>query len=245
MRIQQARISEGVSTFKAEYLRKFDLVEVFDIHLPVVFFGMYDLSDYEALKVFINKIVIVWCGTDSLMIDTDKANLLKKVNATHIVKSKFMRDDLKKWDIPHEILPVSWQDFNINPVPLGDNIFHYGKGDFYGENYLDAIEKATGLYIIRTTKNTYSKEALLKVYESCFINLRLTTHDGLPNTVLEMGMMGRRSIYNGGIPTSIKWSSLEGIIHRIREEYENVGNVSEVSKSIKEYINIGDNWLNV
>jgi len=245
IRINQARISEGASSFKKEYLNKFNCVEAYDIYQPIVFFGMYDKSDYAALDRFIHKKVIVWCGTDSTMLDNNKAKYLKGIRATHIVKSKFMSDDLKKFDIPHKIIPVSWQDHNIYPVSLGDNIYHYGKEDYYGTEYLDTIEKTTGLYIIRTTKDTYSKEELRKIYQKCFIGLRLTKHDGLPNTVLELGMMGRRCIYNGGIPTSIKWNNLEDITYSIMEEYQNrlFANTIQISKEIKDYINIGEEWL--
>jgi len=162
MRIHQARVSKSVSAFKAEYLKKFSCMEAYDIYQPVVFFGLYDESDYAVLTRFCNKIIIVWCGTDTMMIDQHRLNILRGVKVTHIVKSKFMSDDLKRFNIPHKIIPISWQDHNINPIPLGDNIFHYGRGDFYGEKYLDAIEKATGLCIIRTIKDTYSKEELKK-----------------------------------------------------------------------------------
>ena len=245
MRIVQGRVSNSLSKFKAEYLKKFDLLDCLDVGYPIVFFGMYDASDYDALARYRNKIIVVWCGTDSMMISPAKANILRKSKATHIVKSRFMSADLRKLGIAHKILPVSWQSYNIEPVALGDHIFHYGTGDSYGERYLDGIEKGTGLRIIRTVKDTYSKEELMKIYRSCFINLRLTKHDGLPNTVLEMGMMGRRSIYNGGIPPSIGWSSLEGIIQSINKEYENRENINvkEVSDTIKKFINIGNNWL--
>ena len=247
MKIQQARISKSVNAFKSEYLKKFNLVDCFNIYRPVVFFGMYDDSDYLALRRFNNKIVVVWCGTDSLMITPERAKIIKQVTATHIVKSKFMSDDLNKFGILHKILPVSWQQYDIEPLPLGDNIFHYGRSDFYGSRHLDEIERATGLKIIRTEKNTYSKEQLMKVYESCFIGLRLTRHDGLPNTVLEMGMMGRRSIYNGGIPSSIEWNNIKEIIHSILKEYADrkSADVKGVSDQVKKFINIGDKWLKV
>jgi len=62
-----------------------------------------------------------------------------------------------------------------------------------------------------------------------------------------MGMMGRRSIYNGGVPTAIMWHNIEDIIYNITEEYKNRGNakIKDTSKTIKKYINTGDNWLNI
>jgi len=245
MKITQARISNSIATFKSSYLSKFNLLDCYNIYKPVVFFGMYDDSDYSALRRFNNKIVVVWCGTDALMITSERAKILKQVPATHIVKSEFMSDDLKKFGIPHKILPVSWQQYDIKPLPLGDCIFHYGQSDFYGHKHLNKIEKATGLKIYRTTKDTYTKDQLLEVYRKCFIGLRLTKHDGLPNTVLEMGMMGRKSIYNGGIPSSIRWRNIDDVISSITNINKNRSheNIHEVSWKIKNFINIGTEWL--
>jgi hypothetical protein len=57
------------------------------------------------------------------------------------------------------------------------------------------------------------------VYSQCFLNLRLTPHDGCPNTNIEMGLMGRRSIYNGDLPASIPWTSVDDICQNIMLEY--------------------------
>jgi len=247
MRITQAHISDSISIFKDAYLSKFDLINSFYIYEPVVFIGMYSDDDYAVFQRYIADKVVLWCGTDALMITPQRAAILKNNKATHIVKSQFMSDDLKKFGIPHKIIPVSWQDHNINPVPLGDSIFHYGDGDFYGTHLLHEIAKKTGLHIYRANKDSYNKEDLHEVYRDCFIGLRLTKHDGLPNTVLELGMMGRRSIYNGGIPTSIRWDDMSGLIGNIMTEYSyrKIADYKLVSKQIKQFINIGESWLEV
>jgi hypothetical protein len=247
MRIKQALISNSVSTFKNAYLNKFDLVDAYSHSEPVLLIGLYSDDDYLAFHQFNKKIVVLWCGTDAMMITPERAKLVKSPGVTHIVKSQFMSDDLAKFDIPHKIIPVSWQEHDIEPMPLGTAIFHYGDSRFYGSHKLDEIERATGLHIYKTGKDTFSKEDLLKVYRECFIGLRLTRHDGLPNTVLELGMMGRRSIYNGGIPTAIKWDSIGSIINSILTEYHNrkTADYKGVSDQIKKHINISDKWLRV
>lgn len=247
MRIRQGRVSNSISTFKREYLNKFELFDCYDIYQPVVLFGMYDDSDYAAFQRYENKIVVVWCGSDSLMISKARENILRSKTAVHIVKSNFMSYDLQQHNIPHSILPVSWQSFNLSSVPRGNFIFHYGLGKAYGIQYIPEIERRTGLPVVMTSSRTFTKDKLYEMYKRCFIGLRLTNHDGLPNTVLELGMMGRRCIYNGGLPNAIKWKGIDDIIDSILQEYSKrtYPDMFDIERSVKDYINIGDSWLHV
>jgi len=89
-------------------------------------------------------------------------------------------------------------------------------------------------------------EKLRKIYERCFCGLRLTKHDGLPNQVIEMGVMGRRTIYNGDIPGSISWNknNIDEIIKNIDIESQKIGTINyEVSNNIKNFIDVKNDWL--
>jgi len=247
VRVSNGRVSNSIKLFKKEYLSKFKLLDCYDIFRPVVFFGMYDDADYKAFSQYNSKIIVVWCGSDTMFINPERAKILKTKDATHIVKSEFMSADLNKYKIPHKILPISWQRFNLTAVPRGHRIFHYGIGKAYGIQYIPEIEKRTGFEVVVTNATMYSKERLYEIYKSCFIGLRLTLHDGLPNTVIELGMMGRRCLYNGGIPNAIKWNGINDIVHSILSEYKNreISDEDDVEKAVKNYINIGEEWLNV
>ena len=247
MRVNQCRVSKSVQTFKSEYLKKFNLIDAFDTHNPVLIIGMYDDNDYKAFQRFKGKIIVLWCGTDTLMINPVRLNILKSKIAIHVVKSRCQSIDLTKLNIPNKIVPVSWQSFSINPVPRGTKIYHYGIGSAYGEHLLPEIERRTGLEIIKTTHNTYKRDKLFEIYKECFIGLRLTKHDGLPNTVIELGMMGRRCIYNGDLPNAITWNNVNDVVNSILHEYENrsLPDLWNISNAVKEHIDINDNWLNV
>jgi hypothetical protein len=247
MRITHGRVSNSIKAFKDAYLKKFKLINGFDFFRPVVFFGMYEDQDYKAFLQYTKTIIVVWCGTDTLMINPQRLKILQSRNAIHIVKSKFQSADLNKLGISHEIIPISWQSFELDPVPLGKKIYHYGKGERYGEQYLPEIEKRTGIEIVKTTVNTYPREKLLEVYKDCFMGLRLTTHDGLPNTVIELGMMGRRCIYNGRLPNSIGWFDVKDICANIENENRNrdCWDIKKISAETKKFIDIGDSWLNI
>ncbi len=92
--------------------------------------------------------------------------------------------------------------------------------------------------IIRAGYDTFTREELVSVYSQCFINLRLTPHDGCPNTNIEMGLMGRRSIYNGDLPASISWHSVDDICENILLEYSlREFSNKEVSKIYHTFVN--------
>lgn len=123
---------------------------------------------------------------------------------------------------------------------------YYGNGreDFYGIDKIKEIEEKTGLKVITSTYNQYTEEELKELYKSCFIHLRLTQHDGLPNTIIEMGMMGRRSIYNGGLPNCYKWKDINDVCRFIKYEYNNRLNsdINKISKDMKDYLLLSKNW---
>ena len=83
-------------------------------------------------------------------------------------------------------------------------------------------------------------------YKSCFIGLRLTTHDGLPNTICELGLMGRRCIYNGQLPHSIPYSNADDIVESIEREFKSRNEDNTlIANDMYDYLNIGDDWLYV
>lgn len=249
MRIQQARVSNSVSAFRDLYLRKYRLSLGKNINKPIVMFGMYSSADYMHYTAHKDHLVVVWCGSDSKMINRERAAIIKSRPAVHIVKSHYMSEDLDIYGIPHRVLPITWQIPTIDPVPRGDNVYHYGNGktNFYGDQYLSEIFRRTEYSIIKATHTTYTREELMKVYASCFVGLRLTRHDGLPNTVLELGMMGRRCIYNGDLPNAIPWQTMDDICKGVIMEYvhKDRDDTKEVSEAVKDYINIGEEWLHV
>jgi hypothetical protein len=108
-----------------------------------------------------------------------------------------------------------------------------------GEEMIPEIIMRTGIPIIRTAFGMYDKPKLFEIYRNCFLNLRLTTFDGCPNTNLEMGLMGRKSVFNGkGVPGSILWIDVNHVCDIILHEYENrKQDNSHISKEIRNFIN--------
>ncbi len=240
----RAYFSKSTSFFKEQFLHKYNLAECNGVTDDRVFiFGMYDQQDYEFLQKCRNPVVI-WRGTDATRITKERLGILKSVPARHISPGVFVSDDLKKHDISHDVIPVTPTNGDVSVHERGENIYCYVGNEKLRQNYgysvAKEVEKRTGIKVIFAYKNSYTKEQLKEVYKSCFMGLRLTKHDGLPNTVLELGLMGRRSVYNGRILGSIPWKEIDDICESVKNEYARKGEDNTcISEDIKKYIDTG------
>lgn len=248
--IKQAYISKGLKFFKDKFLTKFNLIEYHTKNEPVAMFSICRDEDYELFIKHKDKVTVVWCGSDAMLINDDRIKILKSREARHISTSGFINQDLTKHGIPYEYIPVSAADTKIseNISPRGENIYFYHDGnydrDFYGQSLVKEISKKINLNIISATKNTFTRGELIEVYKSSFIALRLTNHDGIPTTVTEMGLMGRRSIHNGLTPNCYNYKNVDDICEAIIKEYDNrkIDDLELISNTWKDYINRND-WL--
>lgn len=243
--ITQSHISKSLDGLQDRFRKKYGLTEYLDSSAPLVIFGMYNPEDVDVLLSHKGKLTIVWQGCDAKDINPMVVGLIKRRTAKHYSISHWIKESLEAKGIDSELKPISATQSLLKRVPRGDKIYFYSSdlspesAEYYGESMIEEIRNRTGLEVIRATMHTYSSAELLKVYRDCFINLRLTTFDGCPNTNLEMGMMGRRSIFNGNIPHSIKWIGPEDICESIMQEYSTRHeDNSQISKDVVEFINI-------
>lgn len=247
MRITKARVSYSVRTFKQKFLDRYKLTNIDNDTDPVVMFGMYKPEDFEFYRKHKGKVIALWCGSDGMKITSERVNIIKSRKATHVVSSKFTADDLTRWGIPYKVVPFTPALPDLKVKPRGDHIYHYGtRGDFYKLSWVPKIEKYTKLKVIKAGHDTYTRKELIKVYENCFIGLRLTDHDGLPTTVVELGLMGRRCIHNGNTPHSLPYTNMFDVCDHILEEYRNRKDCNKkISTDWHNYINISDEWLHI
>jgi len=245
--IEQMRVAPGLSFFKEKLLKKYGLKDYSDINKPCIFNGLYTMQDYMSLINHKSHKTVVWCGSDAQYLNKDLIQQAGKIR--HIAKSKFISETLNKHNIPHILLPVTPTSPVKNYLPeKGENIYFYHGEDRkkYGGDLVDIIKEKTDYNIIEASSGTYSESELQDVYKSCFMGLRLTKHDGLPNTVLEMGLMGRHCVHNGNTPNSLNYKSVEDIINHIENEYNNRNKNSEnIVDEVYDFLNINSNWLDV
>ena len=240
--IKQGRVSKALHF---NFLKKFKLKDYGDTHAPCVFFGCY--KGRNDLGIILNHkglVVLCWGGTDILGMTPEDFASLRKDNIKHIAISRYIGDDLNRQGFKYRSVPITAAPLRFNPVPLGISIYTYldkRRPDFYGEPIIRLLEDRYD--IIRGTGDI-PKEKMGEVYSRCFLGLRLTKHDGLPNTVVEMGLMGRRCVYNGLLPNAINYKSTADIINAIEHERKKIGMVQfDVARKMFDYLNIGNTWL--
>ena len=94
----------------------------------------------------------------------------------------------------------------------GGNVYHYGTHQrmwYYGTDLMKKLEKkwVGDKYpkIYKTTQGSYNRKELYDIYKDCFVGVRLTEHDNMAMSVIEMGLMGRYSIFNGDVPCAVPY----------------------------------------
>jgi hypothetical protein len=218
----QAHISQSLEGLEHGLIEKYGLLP-YNGSTDAVFFGMYRQEDFnKIISHHHSNTAIVWFGSDALNLPFEWTDYIKQT--TNIAVSKQVQATLQQKGIYsiyrpiNAVIPSYYANF-----PNGDNLFwYYGNApEFYGLELIDEIEKRVPIPIVRVGYNELNKTEIINVYKQCFLNLRLTPHDGCPNTNIEMGLMGRKSIYNGDLPCSIKWDSIDSICNTIETEYQN------------------------
>lgn len=218
--MNQSHISESLAGLDQGLIEKYQLMEYISPILPTIFMGMYRDEDFNLLSGHIGDATIVWFGSDAKDLREDWVDMVNKF--VNIAVSHQVMDTLESKGVDaiyypfNAVVPHHWQ-----LVPNGDKIFWYSGNspEYYGQELINEIKERINIPIIRAGHDTFTKEQLKDVYAQCFLNLRLTPHDGCPNTNIEMGLMGRRSIYNGDLPASIPWQSVDDICQSIMTEY--------------------------
>lgn len=248
--IKQCYISQSLEGL--DFRKKYGLTGYLDSSATLAIFGMYRQEDLDVFMSHSGPITVIWQGSDAKNIPVLYRDEILKKPAKHISISHWISASLARHGIPHENIAVSATIDNLEVCQRGDNIYFYSSdeskesADLYGEHMINEIKTRTGLNIIRGTLTTFKREELIEVYKNCFINLRLTTYDGCPNTNLEMGLMGRKSVFNGLIPHSLAWESVDDVCETIMREYDmRHQDNSYISKDIKEFLYTNQiNFLN-
>jgi len=237
----QSHISESLSGLP--FREKYNLTEYIDSISPLIIFGMYRPEDLDIFSFHKSDITLVWQGMDAKDLSPYWIEKLKARPAKHYAISHWIKNSLDSYGIESELKPISATISKNKKVVKGRNIYFYSSdlspesADYYGEYMIEEIKKRTQLNVIRTVHGQYPKSQMDNIYRECFINLRLTSYDGCPNTNLEMGLMGIRSVFNGDIPGSIKWESVDDVCEAIWNEYTYMDEI-DISEDIKQFLNI-------
>ena len=239
--ITQGKVSKSLLF---DFLGKFNLDAYHSRYAPCIFFGCFK-GRGDVMKIINHQglAVICWRGTDILGMTKEDIEALRKDNIKHIAISDYIAKDLDRHGFKYKKFPITATRLKFDPMPLGDAVYTYidqRRPKFYG---MDIIEKLQDKYKI-IIGGGYPPEKMPKIYRRCFIGLRLTQHDGLPNTVIEMGLMGRKCVWNGRLPNAINYKTIDDIIAAIEWEKKKVGVIQfDVARRVFDYLNIGNEWL--
>jgi hypothetical protein len=154
-----------------------------------------------------------------------------------LAQSKFVAADLDQLGITYLRRNVSPANPDVfKPEPLGSKVYIYGgdsagtRAEFYGLDRLPEIMARlpeVDFVVGHTSPPTYPHGQMPEVYRDCLMGLRLTPHDGCSGTVVELGLMGRRCVWNGDLPSAIPWKTTDDIVSAIRNELPLVGRMNE------------------
>lgn len=205
---------------------------------PVIFFGCYNKNAQKLALQHGGLLVIVWAGSDSMNLKNAGGfvRYLKKNSDRifHIAYSHWIKADLEEVGLEYFEIPIFPVEFDRNQFtvePLGEYVYHYTapqaeRKPFYGTDTIEAIKKRTreshilsNKFII-TNARAHPRSQLHHIYKKCFVGVRLTSHDNMGISCVEMSLMGRRSIFNGNIPGAIHYNSRDEVYDLIMEELQ-------------------------
>ena len=220
----QLKISRTITFFEKMLRNKFNFENYISVDEPTLFFGIYRHNDFKALERYKGIKVVWFAGTDALMMldsfrkgNIDVGKYFKDVIV--IAESKWIERDLDEMGIKYKSISIFIDGlYNWRAEPLGDSLYWYGgRNSKYGKKYFNYIQKAIpDLNIIVHDQKDIPHNQMAEVYKQCFAGIRPIDHDGLSQTVGEMGLMGRISIWNGGGPMSVPYEDVEGIVSAIK-----------------------------
>lgn len=253
MRISQCHTV--LNFFRQSVFDKYGLRQYHTPNSPAVFWGMYPSSRRRLLS---HKAiaVVVWRGSDAMNVVKDKSFLKWLVQQRdrifHVAISNFIQDDLTRYGLPFVSLPLTSMDYSMcHVMPRGDMLYTYGADNDgalikYQMALAKEVSKKTGIRLLICKKEDYTREQLVsKIYSRCFVGLRLLDHDGLSNSVVELGLCGREVIWNGNTPNAIHWQNENDIIASVMDlyQYRKTDN-THIAKAMSDYINVDQQWLN-
>lgn len=252
MRIRQCHTV--LRFFKPTVFKKYGFTDYSNFAAPTVFWGMYPSSRRKLIS-HRGFAVVVWRGSDSINIhkQTSFVQWCKDHHerVKHIAISNFIEDDLRKAGLPFVSLPITSADFTpCHLMPRGDKIYTYtskpGSGLIdYGLRMANEVSRKTGIPLIVAHSESMPRTRLInEAYRNCFIGLRLLAHDGLSNSVMEMGLCGRQVVTNLQTPNALPYRDVKDVIGIVQRSFAlRKEDNQQIAIDMQNFINISTDWL--
>ena len=251
-RIENCFVARAIKFFTPKLCERWDLDNEIIHCKPLIVFGCYDGEDYKVVLDHAknNIVVICWAGSDSMR-HGQMQKLIGVKNIFHISSSAWTNKDLEAVGLPYTYIPLSVGVYNdIKSEKLGEKIYVYTSKtnpNFYGKGFYEQLIQKYGKdKFIIADSSTFNRSELIEAYKQSFIGLRLVEHDGLSETVAELGLIGRNVIYNGDTPNALNYETFDDICRIIDNESKKIGTYqNEVTENMQQYLKVDSEWLKV
>jgi hypothetical protein len=251
VRIWQCRTSRAVRFFGPAFTARHGLEDYSDRATPALFFGVYHRADLEALRKHEAPAVVLWAGSDALRIDRAFFRA-RRDRVFHLAQSRSIERDLRRAGLPYRRLNVHGSDLDdLTLEPLGTDVYVYqprSRAALFAPAVTARVRRAmpgVRFHIVGSHRE-HPREELIALYRQCCIGLRLTSHDGCANTVLELGMMGRRCVHNGDQPNAVGWKTPGDVVRAIKTERGKAGRTHRwMPDAIRKHLELPQDWLDV
>lgn len=240
-------ISDCIEFFKARVKKAYHIKCVNELGYipedPCLFLGNYNPIDTERINNHKGLAFVIWEGRDVQRVDRIKET---KRDAFHLVDSPWIKEELEKYGIKPLWVPFFLGDIDYyKPCPLGNKVYAYTHNPAFNIKLLEEVKEVIPYEIfVAPSPLLYSTAQLQEIYKQCFINLHLVSFDGMSTTVQELGLMGRKSVWNGNTPSAIRWNNLEDIRKAVIQESRLIGTIQhEVADKTYKYLKQGCDWM--
>ena len=240
----QIKISKYLSHNGNILKKKYELDDYIDNKKDTIFFGLFLQKDFEVLNNHKGKRIIFWAGSDS--IHHDKVKSIANLDAIHLAQSTDIENDLMKCGIK-KIVRVNKFNSALDmwkPCKLGTKVYWYkARRHNYGRykfNEVKGLLPNIEFIVFNNPINPHEK--MKDIYKECFCGVRPTEHDGCAQTAGEMGLMGRKIIWNGDTPNAVHYKDAKDIVKHIKELQKGY-DYKEVAKETKQFYLKSEQWI--
>lgn len=249
--ITQARVTRSLRFFEESFRKRHGLGTYESRTQPAIFFGCYNDEDLRAIRSHCATRIIIFGGTDAM--DRSRLDALGALRDTYFVaQSDFLVRDLQDAGIPFRMLPIIPTEMDRFPGPIskGNGVYVYtsdARPEFYGRSYyepLRALFPEIPFHVC--TYRSHPRDEIVDIYRQCFLGLRLVPHDGLSCTVVELGLLGIRSVYNANLPGALSFTDVDSIAEHIRREHKTIGTTdADLARRMRRFLELPPGWLTV
>jgi hypothetical protein len=252
MRIRQLFLGLDYSTWRP-FKIKYGFRNYSEINEPAVFYGMYTKNHYNILMSHRGLSVVVWAGSDSMNIPPYLVRFFheNKHRVFHLAYSHWIKHDLDFHGIEYIEKPIfgmDFDDFRFSGI-RGDRIYNYHARkearDFYGHTFMvNLVKKYPAIHVELCVHGQHKRKLMQEVYDRCFMGVRMTTHDQMGLSVIEMGLLGKRSVFNGNVPCALNFRNEQEAEDLILEYWANPPDPDRLlAEEMREFVRDDEKWL--